>query len=267
MPAPRIGARELGLSINWRYVFVPPGSMLEPRTDAIALDVGGALCHGVLDQHQDGSLGACTSELLMRYPEHCYGHLLNPWLSRRDDGQDITGRVFSPAVILHEEPDFDCLVTSYLAKCLIETGEFPAYAHALVGYASRVDQGKYRVNLGETATATFPVHMGYLALQSRRGEPVPAQRFERNLRLGEAMLRTVIAALGEARNNCPWDIRASDFENVIATRAVVPSPDVAPQASRSSLPPCAAWRADPACQPEVQMLDADLALYLQDKDL
>ena len=85
----RAGTKALGLDVKWRFHFVGPGSVVAPTRDAVYLDVGGALCPGVIDQHQDGTLGRSTAELVVRHPELVYRHLMDGWLDRRDAGQDV----------------------------------------------------------------------------------------------------------------------------------------------------------------------------------
>lgn len=53
------------------------------------------------------------------------------WLSRRDDGQALRGRVFEPVLVTHEDPDFDSMVSCWLVQRLIGDGgppiEVPAF--------------------------------------------------------------------------------------------------------------------------------------------
>ena len=153
--ASRAGTNSLQLAVNWQYAFVPQGSVLQPWRDTVLLDMGGALGPGVLDQHQDSSVAASAAELVLKFPEFCYGHLMNDWLRRRDDGVVLAGQPFSPTIVLHVDPDFDSLVACHLSKRLVEDGEPPPYAAALAAYASRVDQGKYAVDLARPDTARF----------------------------------------------------------------------------------------------------------------
>lgn len=234
MAASRVGARELGLQVQWRFDFVPAGASLQPRRDAVILDVGGALGPGIVDQHQDGNLGACAAELVVRYPEYAYGHLMDDWLRRRDDGQDLKGRAFSPALVLHYGPDFDSLVAVHLVQRLVEDGELPSYASALAQYAALVDQGKYQVDLKKPETATSPMHMGYLALQYLQGErPSVAQ----TVGLLEAGIRSIEAT------TAAWV--AKDF--------------------KVALQDCAEWRTKPEFAAAAKLLDGDFKLYMLDK--
>lgn len=161
----RSGARDLGLETVWRFVFVGPGSVLQPTRDAVVLDVGGSLQPGILDQHGGTVHARSTTELLLRYPEHAYGPLVEPWLARRDDGQDLRGRRWSPAIVTHRDPDFDALVACHLTMHLVEHGELPPYAVPLTEYATEIDTGRYSIDPKDRKTETHAIHMAYLAIQ------------------------------------------------------------------------------------------------------
>ncbi|GDX79849.1 hypothetical protein LBMAG42_16600 [Deltaproteobacteria bacterium] len=198
----RRGARDLNLEVRWRRRFVPVGTVADPTPDGVWLDVGGRLQPGMLDAHQGGS--ATTAELVVRHPELAYGHLMSEWLRRYDDGQDLRGRTWSPTLILHTEPDFDCVVATFLVERLVEEGALPDYAPALAAYSAEVDAGRYPIDLAVPASYTAPVHMAYLLLQ----------RLKRDLglddtailELGAHMVATVCEAIVRAKGRAaPWD--------------------------------------------------------------
>lgn len=201
----RVGARSLGLSVTWRYHFVGHGTLLEPARDTVALDVGGQLCAGVIDQHQDGGLARSTSELLLRFPELVYGHLMNGWLERRDDGQALQGRAFAPTIVTHAAPDFDAMVSAWLVKQLVEQGAYPPCAAALVEYASRVDQGAWKVDLGQPDLATDALHLAYLMIMNQEEWRNDAM-LERGFRLLDVALSALVADV-----QSPWKLRAEHF--------------------------------------------------------
>ena len=161
----RTGTSQLGLKVDWRYELLPPGTALQPTFDAIALDIGGAVVPGIVDQHQ-GGFSVSTAELVFAHPEHVYGHLMNGWLQAERAGSRTDGRAWRPCLITHVQPDFDALVSCYLARELIERGRFPIGARELADYAGRVDMGRYRVDLTDRRSATVPVHMAWLVIQN-----------------------------------------------------------------------------------------------------
>lgn len=191
----RRGAAELNLHPRWRRHFVPPGTVAESTAGAVLLDVGGGLGPGVLDSHQGGV--ATTAQLVVRHPEFVYGHLMGAWLRRFDDGQDLVGRSWSPVLVTHRAPDFDCVVSSFLVEALIEHGVFPPYAEALAAYTAEVDTGRYSLDLSVPDSYTGPVHMAYLMLQGLQHELTLDD--ESLLELGITMVRAVCEALLAAR--------------------------------------------------------------------
>ncbi len=248
----RVGASELGLNVQWRYAFVGPGTPLQPSRDAVLLDVGGRLEAGCLDQHQDGSLGESTCELVLSYPEHAYSHLMNPWLQRRDDGQELRERLWSPVVVTHADPDFDAMVSAWLVRKLVETGDLPAVARSLVGYATHVDQGRYRIDLAHDESVTRPVHMAYLVLQSLLHE-VPGGNVQ-CLERGFALIDACVTAFGQSAS------RLSPGDWYVDLHADHPA-----AAWRKDDHPAAAWRKDDRFADLRSELDADREKHEQDK--
>lgn len=244
MTSLRTGSRALGLAVTWRYSFLPAGSSAQPCRDAVYLDVGGQICPGILDQHHDGQLGGSTAELVLRFGEHAYGHLMDSWVSRRDDGQDLSGRSWSPALVTHREPDFDALVACYLVRHLIENGELPSFAQALVGYTTLVDQGRYPIDLAQKETTLRALHLAYLALQNV-SPPRGRESDDWHLERGFELLDVTFDSLRLARNGNFAGLQAKDIGPT--NRAA------------------GAWREDPRFADLAALLDHDHALYEKDK--
>ena len=215
------GARELGLRTEWRYGFLGQDDSVAPTPGVLFLELGGRVEPGVLDHH-GGQLGStCAAEVVFRHREAVYNHLLEPWLMRFEEGRLQPGTPWSPTIVVHRDPDWDSVVATWLAQKLVEDGDFPPEAAALVKYTFLVDQGLMRL-LPEGAIHDwdaeylgghpdlFAPHAGYLALQNverLRG------RHEEQLRLGLQLVDRVIADLrGEriARHGLkPIDFRPS----------------------------------------------------------
>lgn len=163
---------------------------------------------------------------------------------RRDDGQDLCGRVWSPVLVTHRDPDFDAMVSCYLVRALVEQGELPDFAIALVGYSAAVDQGRYQVDMTRPESATFAVHMAYLAIQNL---PAPAGVDANTwcLQRGFELLDATLAAMRVAASGPWWRLAAGDFH-----------------------PPgrgVAGWREDPRFRDAADLLDQDFGLYQQDR--
>jgi hypothetical protein len=247
----RVGSKALGLEVTWRYHFVGPGSSVSPARDAVFLDVGGRLCPGVIDQHQDGALARSTSELVLRHPELVHEHLLGRWLDRRDAGADLRGAKFEPRLVTHTEPDFDAMVSCWLVHRLVEEGELPPEAEALVGYSALVDQGEYRVDLTNPTTATDAVHVAYLALQNL------GLGYSETVAQGLNLLDVVLTAIRTARGGHLRGLGVADLLPP-ALRPPAVRDQEAVKAVRS-------WRADPAFGRASALIDDDLARFQQDK--
>jgi hypothetical protein len=151
--------QELGLEIEWRIAFVKPGTVAVPGVDAIYLDVGGKLCPGIIDHHQGTPRASSAARLLFEHPELVMEHLVAPWqrallaLGAKKGAE----RTVRPTVVIHESPDFDALVTAHLAMSLVEHGQFPKHAKALVEYADRVDQGFERFDYRNPKPLLYPL--------------------------------------------------------------------------------------------------------------
>ena len=163
------GARELGLEVCWRHQFVGFGFRAQTTPGVVFVDVGGRLQPGVLDHHAGEKADTCASAVVLGNREAVYNHLLGPWLERLPCGGIAPGARWSPTMVTHKDPDWDALVACYLVERLVEDGDFPPFAEALVAYALEVDQGRYRLD-AESEDSRLAPHMGYLALQSREGE-------------------------------------------------------------------------------------------------
>ncbi len=159
-------ATELGLAIDWRFIFVDAGSVVSRSTDVVYLDVGGHLEPGVVDHHQGEPGATSAARLVLEHPGLVHEHLVGPWISIAKT-HETQGRAWSPAIGLHASPDFDAIVSTALAMHLVETGSFPARAKPLVDYADRVDQGAERPTLPERRFELYPL---ILMLQNLPGD-------------------------------------------------------------------------------------------------
>lgn len=145
--------------MNIDYDFVRVGTVVEPRPRYLYLDVGNKTTPGIIDTHADPSAAEaapCSASLIVTTPS-----LVTDWIQAGDP---------QTCIVVHENPDFDCIASSLLARKLIEarlgSSDQPAgwqrWAPMLAASAERVDQGKTRVPLpeGDARVAVTP----YLAL-------------------------------------------------------------------------------------------------------
>ena len=238
-----LGTRDLGLTVQWSFGFVGHGTSATTTPGVVYLDVGNRLCAGVLDQHQDVSLGGCTSELLVSHPEYVYHHLLGEVLALHARGQLPPGLVLNLRIVTHRDPDWDGMVSTFLVQRLVEDGELPPYAPALVAYAKEVDQGRFSVRryleageVGLRALSLLP-HLAALVLaHHHRG------RHAEVLAAGLELVRATIAGLEKAVG-APWTWPQDTFETrdaAIHGAAGAPAPSATPPPEHPSAAPTTA---------------------------
>jgi serine/threonine protein kinase len=118
------------------------------------LDVGNDLCPGVLDHHHLTTHSGSTTSLVLTRPELVTASVA-PGRMPRD----------AFTIVLHEQPDLDCLASAYLAIAYLTTDAFPAGSDALARYAAKVDEGA----LGMTLANPFALYAALMQLTNRLG--------------------------------------------------------------------------------------------------
>ena len=120
-------------------------SLAEPA-DRLYLEVGNRLEPGIIDQHHLASFSGSTARLVLQNPE-----LIDCAVSPRRAPTDPF------TIVLHMNPDLDCLASTYLAIAYLEHGTFSRQAEALVAYIDQVDQGY----LGASHENPFSLYSAY----------------------------------------------------------------------------------------------------------
>jgi len=110
------------------FKFALMGERLEQVDGVIALDVGSQCVAGVIDHHFRDAGNECAASLVAA----------QPWLVT----EHVAGGNAPITLVLHQEPDFDCVASAYLAQSLILIGELPPNAEAIARYAREVDAGR-----------------------------------------------------------------------------------------------------------------------------
>jgi NAD+ kinase len=98
--------------------------------DHLFLDVGNALGPGVIDHHHLITAVGSTASLVLGRP-HLIAAAVRP---DRPPDAPFT-------VVLHEQPDLDCVASCFLARAYLADGAFPPEAPLLARYLDRLDQG------------------------------------------------------------------------------------------------------------------------------
>ncbi|MGB2984513.1 MAG: hypothetical protein WBE26_01410 [Phycisphaerae bacterium] len=152
-----------------RFRFVPVGTDLNPQARAVALDVGNTTCPGVIDHHMSGMEPECATSLVWKRPELVTEHLRG---------------VVPDEVLwtLHEDPDFDCVASTYLAWYVHSLGFFPPGAAELMQYALQVDSGAvFLESTHDPERAPYALllmHLGEIDAEGLQGHDRDARRMD-----------------------------------------------------------------------------------------
>jgi hypothetical protein len=148
-PCPRLQPEAI------RFAFVGYGARVEtaPRKpDRLYLDVGNELRVGVIDHHHLAAYQGSTAGLVAAHPD-LVRDVVPP-------GRDPT----SPfQIVLHADPDLDCVVSAHLASAVLTTGQLPPGAVELARYVDCVDGG----HVGLSQEFPFSLYAAYMLLVHR----------------------------------------------------------------------------------------------------
>lgn len=116
---------------------------LYSQDSTVILDVGNKLTYGIIDHHHlknplkvnDKEFCSATG-ILSAYPS---------LLSNVDKEKQID-------IFVHEDPDFDCYASTYLAEYYLKHDQFPADYEILVDYAEKIDAGKQGIDFNQICT-------------------------------------------------------------------------------------------------------------------
>jgi hypothetical protein len=169
-----------------RFAFVGQGSRapeMKGPQDRLFLDVGNDLRAGVLDHHHLTAHAGSTAGLVLAHPR-----LIDAAVKTQRQPDDPF------TLVLHAQPDLDCLCAAYLAAAHLSAGSFPPGADALALYVDRIDEG----GPGLTLANPFSLYAGYMRLTHRLMQQqwsAPAEQWQERLRLGFRLLDHVLAAV------------------------------------------------------------------------
>jgi serine/threonine-protein kinase len=172
-----------------RFLFAGYGATA-PRlmpTDRLFLDTGGGLRAGVIDHHQIMGGNTSTASLVLRHPEYLDAAVAPD----RDDRAPFT-------ILVHQEPDLDCVVSALFARAYLKTGHFPGGADQLAEYVDWVDAG------GQSGAPSFrsSLYVAYQILVHRLAKerfPTPQDRWDAQLRAGMALTKAVLREVVRTR--------------------------------------------------------------------
>ncbi|MBI5066510.1 FHA domain-containing protein [Candidatus Woesearchaeota archaeon] len=164
------------------FEFVKAGAVLEPVEGVIALDAGNKQVPGVIDHHHIiGSERAATGTVLDN-PQ-----LIIDWHNKKP----IT------KLTSHENPDFDSITSTYLAKYFLQHGEFPEGAEVLAAYVDLVDFGRLpkAQNMENTPygvmTGILFAYRGYFDPAQKKFIPNNDKRLEKGMEFIDFLLKRI----------------------------------------------------------------------------
>jgi hypothetical protein len=130
--------------LNIAYKFIPRGKsyVSTENKNEVVLDVGGLNENLVFDHHFPGGSTDCAAKLVFKQ----YKERLRNLKDRLDSLKD--NKVPNVTIVIHKEPDFDCLCAAWLVAYYLKFDpfeEFPKGFEWVVNYAALVDSGKLRI--------------------------------------------------------------------------------------------------------------------------
>ncbi len=142
-----LGARDLNISIEWRFRFYGHGARVHPEPGVIHVDLGNKLEAGVIDHHIKESPFASSASAIAANPHLVSHHLLGGLNATYYRGLAISRKKIIFTFICHRNPDWDSMVSFYLCRYICENGFLPPreVTDALARATDLVDQGKARV--------------------------------------------------------------------------------------------------------------------------
>ena len=170
-----------------RFAFVGMGDHAPPDGgpgDRLFLDTGNDLRPGVIDHHQLTAYNGSTTGLVLVHPELIDGAIVPT--RRRDDPFTL---------VVHEQPDLDCVASAYLAAAYLTTSSFPGGAEALGHYVDKVDEGL----LGLTLSNPFALYAAYSRLADGLDSDTGKSNPERWRASVEGGMRLIDHVLAEVR--------------------------------------------------------------------
>lgn len=147
------------------------------------LDVGNCLGAGVIDQHHLHAFLGSTTSLVRRHPEFVRATL-------------TPGKAPPEAytILLHQQPDLDCVGAAFLAAAILCDGDLPEGSEVLSHYTDRVDAGY----AGMVPENPFSLYTAYLYVSHRLGLRSWRRREDCWSRIVEQGLELVEYALRES---------------------------------------------------------------------
>ena len=113
-----------------KYQFIPAGSSVKVNENHLYLDVGNNLSKGIIDHHHlHGTQKSATSLVY--------------------ENENLIDKS-TQTIVLHQNPDLDCVASSYLATYFLQHNSFPLFSKELCEFLDKADFGlslEHTINL------------------------------------------------------------------------------------------------------------------------
>jgi len=194
-------------SLNITYECVPYGAHLNPQSNVLVLDVGRQTQPGVIDHHHPEAPPECTASLLVKNPELILNHIY-------PDHQIQPEKLPPLKFVTHRFPDFDAIVSLFLAEQIILTGEVDEDMVALAEYTKLVDSG----SLPRTYDLTGTPYAILRALFSQIKQETETEANQERIRIGRQFIKFIYEKTLEGYevfDNRPFYQATGAYEKVI----------------------------------------------------
>ena len=173
-------------NLSITYEFVPYGTHFHPQPNTLVLDVGRETKPGVIDHHHPDAPPECTASLLVKKPELVLEHIYPP--------HHLSPEKLPPLkFITHRFPDFDAIVSLFLAQQIILSQEVVEDMIALADYTKLVDSGA----LPRTYDLTGTPYAILRALFTRLKVDTEEELNQERIRIGLQFIRFIYEKLRE----------------------------------------------------------------------
>ena len=186
-----LGARDLEISVDWKFEFLPPGSTVSAQPGTVFADLGNRIEPGVIDHHGGAADCHSTASAIVHRPHLVLNHLLGPIVDQHLRGDLPSNHCVKLVFATHESPDWDGLCSLYLCRHLVKHGVLPrsGVVEALSHSVDIVDQG--RAEIGEDLRRAFLV---YQVIKDREVAERGCDGWRTALNRGLDLLDMVLAA-------------------------------------------------------------------------
>ncbi|MBD3385103.1 TIR domain-containing protein [candidate division KSB1 bacterium] len=142
-----LGAKDLNISIEWRFRFYGHGARVHSEPGVIYVDLGNRLEPGIIDHHIKESPFRSSASAIAGNSQYVSRHLLGGLNDTYYRGQTINRKNMIFTFACHRFPDWDSMVSFYLCRYICENGYLPPQeiTDALSRATDIIDQGEARV--------------------------------------------------------------------------------------------------------------------------